>query len=481
MARPEAAVLVVEGEPAADAAAALLTEYVAITSAGGAQAAARSDWSPLRGRHVVVWPDSDNAGEQYAVDVARLVRGVGAADVRIVQLPSGQPVGWDLADPLPDGWNQDTIRELVGSAHPVTDPAPAARRAVLVPFSDVQAEPVKWLWGPYIPRGKLTLLEGDPAAGKTWLALAIAAAVSRGRGFPHPEDGHPSAATSEPEDVIYLTAEDGLADTLRPRLDAMGADCARVHALTALRERDNETAVTLRDVDVLNDALTRTRAALLVVDPLQGFLGAQVDMHRANEVRPVLAGLAKLAERHGCAVLCIRHLSKANAERPIYRGLGSIDFTATARSVLLVGRDPNDSNRRALVQLKNSLAPEGPALAYVIEGSSFEWVGLSNLTAGSLLAPDSAGSERRARDGATEFLTSLLANGPVEAKEVQRHARAAGIAAATLRRAKDALGVRSRKRSGDGPWEWNLTKVTNMLTSECEHLERLGADEGFFP
>jgi hypothetical protein len=350
---------------------------------------------------------------------------------------------------------------------------------VLVRFGDVLSEVVSWLWHPYIARGKLTLLEGDPAAGKTWLAVAIAAAVSRGWGLPETTTGRPDATECKPCQVTYLSAEDGLADTLRPRLDAVGADVSRVYALTAANSGETESAVTLQDLDVLDDALAQTCSALLVVDPLQGFLGAKVDMHRANEVRPVLMGLAKLAERHSCAVLCIRHLSKANADRVLYRGLGSIDFTAAARSVLLAGRDPNDPIRRAVVQSKNSLAPEGPALAYTIDGGRFEWAGLSTLTAGALLAVDAGDSERGARDDAKSFLAELLADGPAAAKDVQKQAREAGITEGTLYRAKAELSVKSRKTLTG--WVWTLpigSRLPTLPHAETGSLGDLDVDEG---
>ncbi len=395
-----------------------------------------------------------------------------------------------LAELLPDG--AAVVKRVTqwlalrvaapGTGADATDGGHSARQrsAVLVRLADVQPESVAWLWYPYIPRGKITILEGDPAAGKTWLALALAAAVSRGCGLPDAADsGRPNAMTCEPGQVIYLTAEDGLADTLRPRLDAVGADASRAYALTAAHIDGIEVAITLRDLDVLNDALTQTHAALLVVDPVQGFLGSQIDMHRANEVRPVLAGLAKLGEQHNCAIVCIRHLSKANADRALYRGLGSIDFTAAARSVLLAGRDPTDANRRALVQIKNSLAPEGPALAYAINGGRFEWAGLSEMTSAALLARDASDDDRGALDEAREWLADALVEGPRTAKDMQHDARAAGIAAATLRRAQRALGVQVRRTGGvggAGHWEWSLP--SKMLMPESERLSASCDAEG---
>ncbi len=373
-----------------------------------------------------------------------------------------------------------------GEYSDVSDAAPPPpRTAVLVRLADVQREHVTWIWKPYIPRRKVTLVVGDPGDGKTWMQTAVSAAITRGFGLPDAgRDGKPGAC-GEAESVLYLTAEDGLADTIRPRLDSMGADCEEFFALTAARDGDTETPITLRDLDVIEAALSETRAALVTVDPLQAFMGDRVDMHRANEVRPVLAGLARLAEKHDCGVVCICHLSKATQPRALYRVLGSIDFAAAVRSVLLVGRDPDDRCRRAVVQIKNNLAPEGPTLAYRIDdsdaGAQFQWCGLSHLTAGSLLAADAGDSGRSALDDAKQFLTEVLADRPVLAKDVQKQARDSGIADATLRRAKGVLGVRAVRTGGlaaAGVWRWELPNMLKALTHESEHLSHLSVDEG---
>lgn len=350
-----------------------------------------------------------------------------------------------------------------------------ARLPVVVRLADVEPEAVDWLWYPYIPRGKLTLLEGDPSAGKTWLALTIAAIVSRGWPWPDVEDGIPRSG-HEPEAVLYMTAEDGIADTIRPRLDAAGADVSRVYCLTASRDADGaEHSVTLRDVDVLDAALSENKPALLAVDPLQAYLGADVDMHRANEVRPVLAAFARLAERHGCAVLCIRHLSKARAERALYRGLGSIDFAAAARSVLLAARDPEHDNRRAVVHLKSSCAPEGGSIGYLIEAGRLQWTGKSDLTAAAANAPEADDEERSAIADAVDYLRAALAEGSRAAKQLQRDAREAGISERTLWRAKRALGVRARRQVGGGAWVWDPPTLPSLPHSDLGRDGRLDA------
>lgn len=323
------------------------------------------------------------------------------------------------------------------------DEAGFRRTPTLVRVSDVQPEPVSWLWSPRIPRGKLTLCEGDPSAGKTTLALSVAAAVSNGADWP---DG----GTAERGTVVYMSAEDGIADTLRPRLDAAGADVSRVYCMSTYRdgESDSERSVTLKDVDVLDAALAETGAALLVVDPLQAFLGADCDFHRANETRPLLAGLSRLAEKHSCAVLVIRHLSKASGGKALYRGLGSVDFTAAARSVLLAGRNPSNPSERAIVHTKSSLAAEAPALGYEITDGGLRWTGTSTLTAAQLLGAEQSEDERGAVAEAEDFLREALAAGPRPSSEVANQARTLGLSERSLQRARQALGVRSYKSFG---------------------------------
>lgn len=351
----------------------------------------------------------------------------------------------------------------------------------IVPLADVTPEDIVWLWEPYIPQGKLTILEGDPGVGKTWLALTIAAVVSRGWPFPG-EDGIPKAQR-EPANVLYLSAEDSLADTLRPRLDAADADVTRVFALTGWKCADPRTGkeetrtITLADLPVIEEALERVRPALFIVDPIQAYLGAGVDMHRANEVRPVLAGLAALADRYRCAVLCIRHLGKSPQDRAVYRGLGSIDFAAAARSILLVGQDPQDEGKRVLAQVKNSLAPLGTSLRFGFHDGRLLWCGASQVTAEALLAPPRSDEEKSALEEACEFLSEALSRGPRPADEVLKEARKLGISEITLRRAKACVGVKVYRRGepgkrSRGTWWWDLADQREKppLRTHYDHL-----------
>lgn len=314
------------------------------------------------------------------------------------------------------------------ASHARPEEAPALR---VVCMADVEPEQVVWLWHPYIARGKLTILEGDPGLGKSWLTCALASAVTRGRGFPGCEP-------FEAGNVLMLSAEDGLGDTLRPRLDAVGADVRRIHALNEPLTFD--TPGLLR----LEVAIIERQPALIIIDPLFAFTGGKVDIHRANECRAISAPLALIAERNGCAMLAVRHLGKSRGGgHALNAGIGSIDFTAAARSVLLVGRDPDDENKRAIVQTKNNLAPHGLSIGYKLEDDRFFWTGESDLTAGRILSVVSNDDERSALTEAVDFLRSALAGGEREVDEVKAEARRAGVSDATLRRARERLNLKA--------------------------------------
>ena len=304
----------------------------------------------------------------------------------------------------------------------------------MINMKDIEIEEVEWLWQDFIPYRKITILQGDPGEGKTTALLQIIASLTTGREIISARDDPP---TSNPVNVIYQTAEDGLGDTIKPRLVAAGADCSRVLVID-----DSEKALTMSD-DRLEEAIIATGAKLVVLDPVQAYLGAAVDMHRANEVRPIMNRIGVLAERYGCAFVLVGHMNKSSALKANYRGLGSIDFSAAARSVILCARVKDDPDVRVLVPQKASLAYEPTAVAFRLSKDyGFEWIGEYDITPDELLSGSSRGKKSRE---ATEFLKKKLADGMKASKELYDEAEAEGIRNKTLRNAMKELHTEAIK------------------------------------
>jgi hypothetical protein len=331
-------------------------------------------------------------------------------------------------------------------------------------LSSVEREEVSWLWPSWLALGKLALVDGDPGLGKSAMSLDLAARVSSGKGFP---DG----ADCEAAGVVLLSAEDGLADTIRPRLDAAGADTSRILALaTVPDENGHDRLLSIpEDLPLIQKGITRVRAGLIIVDPLMAFLSGDTNSHRDQDVRRALAPLAGLAERTGAAVLVIRHLNKASANNPLYRGGGSIGIIGAARMAFVVGKDPQDENRRVLASTKNNLAMSPASLMFSLEEAEsgsvrVNWLGQSEVSAKDLLATPQDREHADARSEAVEFLNEVLADGPVAASQVKEEAEDAGISERTLARAKKVVGVMSYREGeigerGKGQWLWKLPIV----------------------
>jgi hypothetical protein len=347
------------------------------------------------------------------------------------------------------------------------------RSPITVRISQVQREEVSWLWFNRVPRGKLTIIEGDPGEGKSFLSQAIAAAVTRGFGLPGQEE------RQEPETVLIMSAEDGLADTIRPRLEDMGADLSRAVALRGLTDEEGqERCLTLGDLDVIEKTIVEHRPALVIVDPIIAYVAGK-DTHKANEVRSLLAPLAALAEKHTTAILAIRHLNKGTGKAS-YRGQGSIDFLAACRSAFLAGEDPENPGRKVLCHIKANLGPKTPSLTYTINDGRFLWGEESALTAEQILAVPVEAGERSKLDEAKGFLQDVLSSGPAGSIEVEKEAKAVGIAAATLRRAKTAMGIKARKAAFGGGWLWDLPDRRCSSNPEDAHTKTMsifGKDE----
>lgn len=351
-------------------------------------------------------------------------------------------------------------------------------------LADVAAKPVEWLWPDYIPAGMLCLLDGDPGVGKSTLSADLAARASSGRPMP---DGTGGGA---PVGVVILSAEDDLARTVRPRLEAAGADLDRI-VTVALRERDGDIRaplITSDDLAMLEQAVKDTQARLVIIDPLVAYLPDEVDTNGDHDVRRALRGLAELAERTGCAVLVVRHLRKGAAENPLYRGGGSIGIIAAARAAFLLARDPEDAERRILAPLKMNVAPAPPARAFRLElepghaHPHVSWEGVSALDASALLAVPDGTEDRSALREAKEVLRQILADGPQRAEVARLLARRAGVSDRTLARARRSLAIVPRHvgRPGesDQHWEWYLPRRMPRKPQGCrpQHLAPLGPD-----
>ena len=308
----------------------------------------------------------------------------------------------------------------------------------IIRMSDVELTPVEWLWKPYLPFGKLSVLQGNPGEGKTYFAMHLAAACTNGKLLPNME-------RMEPFNVIYQTAEDGLGDTVKPRLIEAGADLDRVLVID-----DSEVQLTLSD-ERIEKAIVENNARLVIIDPIQAYLGADVDMNRANEVRPIFMRLGQVAQRTGCAILLIGHLNKAAGMQSLQRGLGSIDIAAAVRSVMFIGKLKHDPTMRILTHEKSSLAPPGVSLAFSLgDESGFRWVGEYDITADEMLSGIEPQRETKTQQ-AKDLICTLLAGGKqVLSEDIDKAALERGIPGRTVRDAKRELGDALKSKIVEG-------------------------------
>ena len=320
----------------------------------------------------------------------------------------------------------------------------------LINMSDVQAEEIKWLWYPFIAYGKMTIVQGDPGDGKSTLVLNIAAKLSRG------ERLEPEMNIDKPVNVIYQTAEDGLADTVKPRLEQAGADCSRISIID-----ESEKSLSMID-ERIEKAIIAAEAGLLILDPIQAYLGGGTDMNRANEARELTKRLGGIAERTGCAIVLIGHMNKGSGAKAAYRGMGSIDFFAVARSVMLIGRIEGHPDMRAVIQIKNNLAPFGHPKAFELTQDGFHWIGNYEITADEVLGgmvPKASKLEI-----AKQFLMERSgANVMILSTEIIELAAQEGISKRTLEAAKKELKIKAKKINNS--WYWDLRlKIDNVMS-----------------
>ncbi len=321
---------------------------------------------------------------------------------------------------------------------------PQEETVEIIRMSEVDTQTVEWLWKPYIPFGKVTIIQGNPGEGKTTLALCLCAACTNRKPFPlMPEH--------EPFNVIYQTAEDGLGDTVKPRLMEAEADLDRVLVID-----ESKQELSLSD-ERIEKAIRQNGARLIILDPIQAYVGEKTDMNKANEIRPIFRRLAEVAERTACAVILIGHLNKAAGGQSAYRGLGSIDFRAAARSVLLIGRVKREPNIRVIVHDKSSLAPEGKPMAFCLDPETgFEWVGEYDITADELLSGAGGNTATKTEQAETLILDLLADENEMTSEEVMKAAAEVGISERTLKTARRNLETRIEVKRRGNQWYYRL-------------------------
>lgn len=384
---------------------------------------------------VYICTDSDKAGNDA---VNRLLESIPESMTVIRLIPCEKDWNEVLKqkDKLPDGKYISRRIMLRGESEKKAVP--------MIRMSEVQQTEVEWLWYPYIPFGKLTIIQGNPGEGKTFFAMQLAAACTNRKFLPQMEP-------FEPFNMIFQTAEDGLGDTVKPRLLSAEADLERVLVID-----DADNPLTLADERIEN-AIRENNARLVIIDPLQAFLGANVDMNRANEVRPIFRRLADVAQATNCAIVMIGHLNKAAGSQSTYRGLGSIDITAVVRSLLFIGKVRTDPTTRVIVHEKSSLAPPGQSLAFSLgDEKGFRWIGAYDISAEDLLAGGEGSKTELKQEQAVKLIEQFLSEGrKVSIAELNKEAVERGISERTVRLARNSMGDKiASERQGKDWWIW---------------------------
>ena len=453
----------VEGEADADTLRAYgLTATTHATGSGLDLEKRRSMLLPLKGKHVLCVPDNDDPGRTMARSLGKVLKGI-AASYGIVTLPGApekEDVSWWLA-------HDHTVEELRALPPRILFPVGNERPWVpqTQPFSEIEKEPVPWLWYPVIPLGFLTILQGDPGAGKGWFYLAIAASLSVGR-WPFFFNGGDSFSSES--HVLIATNEDRPNSSIKARLEDLSGNQHRIHWFSGKKRYGDEriSAITMADIPMIEQAIRQTEAKMFVIDPMTGYLPENVNPNRAEQVRRMLAPLDALANRTHCAIIAVGHFNKNVAVPSLYRGAGSIDFAATVRVVIqsleLTGRaSPSGFSHApkhfAVGQPKNNLSAKCPVLEFQVDHTGqFAWVGTIDTRIEDLIEPKGADDKTSpfALNEAKTFLLEMLKDGPCAAEKIKKHAKVAGVAAKAVADAKRELGVSLHKDAGE--WRWEL-------------------------
>lgn len=473
-------VWVAEGEKAADALRSI--GLTATTSACGKSSAKQTDWTPLAGRNVCIWPDFDDDGELYAADVVNILQTLEpAATVRIIRPCENEAdatKGDDAFDWIErrDAALPDDLRGQLEALADVTSPEKRKSddRPLMLEVhraNDIETKETTWLWPGRIPAGKLTLLVGDPGLGKSLLTADMAARLTRGDGWP---DGQ---AMGESCEVAFVLFEDSFGDTTKPRLLKAGADCQKVLWIEGRTSIDAEGRKVVTSFDATRDVPELVKLVeqnpgirLLIVDPLLAGLG-KTDSHKYGDVQGALNALVRFAEAYNVAVIGIGHLNKGTGGKSIYRSMGSLAFTAKARAVWHLGAMKNDPQRRLFLPAKFNLGPMPEGLAFTVVDGMLHWEADGIGMNADALLEDEASNRSSVPDlSVDDFLKAVLADGPKPASEVLNEAKQEGIPPKRTRRSFKELGGKRRKL-GNGPWLWFLSGQDDQHSPRCPTLE----------
>jgi hypothetical protein len=331
----------------------------------------------------------------------------------------------------------------------------------VVTMSDVEEEDIEWLWWPYIAVGKVCMLDGDPGIGKSLFTVQLASTLSAGTYLPD-QQGQLTIRIGRPCDTLMLALEDGLADTQKKRIRLCGGNPGRIHVLRGWRDaNDVQQWFTLQDMPKLEAAIQQYRPRLVVIDPIQAYLG-KINMNQANEVQPLMAALAKLAEKYRCAVVCVRHPSKPGqgVGKVIHRGIGSVAFIGGVRTGLFAEQHPRDKDKVLLTQSKSNVGSKGRTQVFSKAEGMFVWCGVTRLDA-ELLGGSGRGPDPHAFIGAACWLEEHMTPGiPLPSKEIEAQMYEAGYSKDMIQKAKRALGIKSTK-AGEG-WIWTLPSLPHI-------------------
>ena len=444
-------ILVCEGE--LDALAAISAGFNSVTNTCGA-----NTWEDYFSEQiaalkmpVIIVMDNDSAGDLGAHKRAESLKSFGAK-IYIAQWPPERPVGHDITDEL-KSFGKESLISILKKSEPYSD---------IIYMNEVVAQDISWLFRPLIALGKTTIIEGEPGIGKSFLTLSVAATTSTGGQNPlDTEQNFPLGK------VLLMSAEDGLADTIKPRLDKMNADLCKIFAPKEIFTLDEKGFL------LLEKLVETEKPILVIIDPLMPFLAAKADSNKASDMRPFFKSLARIAQKFNCAIVITRHLSKNTDQNGVSRGLGSIDIAAAVRSILQVSNDMDNKEIKIVTHVKCNIGVKARPFGYKLNDGVFSIVGYLEDKVSDADEPQGE------MDRACEFLKDALKDGPLNALEVKNAAKDMGISKSTLDRAKKKLSVRSKRITEAGStnlWQWYLGEF--QYSQDGQHTQAT-QDKGF--